>query len=279
LAFTECHFLDTGYCLTRECNLFQGGRFDRVQCRCMVALLRHPTEGWGLWDTGYAPRFLEETRAFPNRLYLWAAPLPAQPDLSVLSQIAAYCIAAEDIKWIVLSHLHGDHVAGIRDFPAARLIVTQEAYGYAASRRGVAAVLKAYLPGLLPEDFAARARFIRNFDGSPLEGLGKSFDLFGDGVARLIPLPGHARGQIGMLAETPCGPILFAADSVYHRDSVRDERPPGVLTNLIADESAQVLPTIRRLHAFATAHPDVCIFPTHCSATYREWIAEGAKRC
>jgi len=279
LAFTVCRFLDTGYCSTRESNLFQGGRRIRVECRCMVALLRHPAEGWGLWDTGYSRWMIEATRSLPNRLYRWAAPQPPQPDLSVLSQLPAHGLAADDIRWIVLSHLHGDHVAGVRDFQAARLYATQEACNCAASRRGLASVAKAYLPGLLPNDFAARLLPIRSFDGPALDGLGPAHDLFGDGSARLFPLPGHARGQIGMLADTPGGPILFVADSVYHRDSIPRMRPPGRLTNLIADEPGQVLPTIRRLNAFHAAQPGVPIFPTHCSDTYREWIVEGRPPC
>jgi glyoxylase-like metal-dependent hydrolase (beta-lactamase superfamily II) len=275
LRFDEFHILDTGFCLAREGMLIQGGSFKTVECRCMVGLLKHPIHGWGLWDTGYAPRMWEETRHLPNRIYRWAAPLPAQPDRSVLSQLGPMGIDSNDVRWIVLSHLHGDHVSGLRDFPRAKLYVAEEAYEVVRRARGVAAVMKAYLPNLLPEDFADRAYFLRALDGPCLEGIGQTYDLFGDGAALLFPMPGHARGQLGMLAETSNGSVILVADAVYHRDSLRREIPPGKLTNLIADDASQVLPTIRRLSAFTKANPDVRVFPTHCSEAYRECIVEG----
>src|SRR4051812_47402665 len=113
LSFDEFHLLDTGYCLAREGMLIHGGSYKTVKCHCVVALLKHPTHGWGLWDTGYAPRMWEETRRLPNRIYRWAAPLPAQPDRSALKQVRGMGMDGKDIQWIVLSHLHGDHVSGL----------------------------------------------------------------------------------------------------------------------------------------------------------------------
>ncbi len=279
MPFSEYRFLDTGYCLTPECAIIRGGSLRIARCHCLVALLLHPTEGWGLWDTGYAPRFLEETRPFPYRLYRWATPLPKQPDKSVLSQLGGMGLSAADIKWIVLSHLHGDHTAGIRDFPAARLVVTKQAFEHASNLSGLAAVRKAYIPALLPSDFALRATLLTCFDGPELEALGPTFDLFGDGSARLFLLPGHARGQMGMLAETANGPILLAADSVMHRASIREGKPPGAVTRLISDDPDQVLPTILRLREFTIRHPEVPVYTTHCPEAYRELILERQPDC
>lgn len=274
MAFTECHILDTGYCLTPESALFQRGSWKWGRCHCLVALLHHPTEGWGLWDTGYAPRMWTETQRFPYRIYRFGTPLPRQPDRSILSQLPGLGIAAGDVRWIVLSHLHGDHAAGIHDFPGARLIAARSAYDYATSLRGLAAVRKGYVPALFPGDFADRAEFIDQFTGDALEGMGCSVDLFGDGAARLFPLRGHARGQIGMLAETTRGAFLFPADACLHRISVRDGRLPGIITNIIADEPAQIAPTVQRLAAFARARPHVAVVPTHCPEAYWEYVGK-----
>ena len=279
MEFTECHFLDTGYCLTPEFAVLQGGRWRITRCRCLAALMRHPTEGWGLWDTGYAPRFLDATRRLPYRLYRWATPFPRQADRSVVSQLAEKELTTADIQWIVLSHLHGDHIAGVRDFPSARLICTREAFDHASRLKGIVAVRKAFVPALLPTDFESRSLFIDRFDGPCLGALGRSFDLFGDGSALLFPLPGHARGQMGMLAKTAAGTKLMAADSAMHRVSIREGRPPGSLTRLIADQPDQVLPTIQNLRAFTRDHPEIRVYPTHCPEAYREVIEEGSALC
>jgi hypothetical protein len=61
----ECYILDTGYCLASEHHLIQGGQRRPIQCHSLVALIKHPDQGWLLWDTGYAPRMLSETRRWP----------------------------------------------------------------------------------------------------------------------------------------------------------------------------------------------------------------------
>ena len=75
-----------------------------------------------------------------------------------------------------------------------------------------------------------------------------------------------------MLAETAGGAFLFTADACLHRISIRDGRLPGRITNIIADEPDQIAPSVQRMGAFARAHPDVAIIPTHCPEAYREYI-------
>ncbi len=76
---TQCHVLDTGYCTASEHHLIQGGRRRRVVVHSVAALLRHPAQGWLLWDAGYAPRLLDATRRLPFRLYRWVTPMHVRP--------------------------------------------------------------------------------------------------------------------------------------------------------------------------------------------------------
>src|SRR6202043_1176341 len=122
----QCGMLDTGYCLAWESHVLQGGQHRRIVCHSLVALLRHPEHGWLLWDTGYAPRMLEVTRRLPFRLYRYATPLRLRPDLAVVAQLQQRGLAARDIRRVLISHFHADHIAGLRDFPAAELIASQE---------------------------------------------------------------------------------------------------------------------------------------------------------
>ena len=195
-----------------------------------------------------------------------------------MSQLPQLGLAARDIRWMVLSHLHGDHTGGMRDFPEARIMLTRSAFEYATGLSGFAAVRMGYLPALFPEDFAGRVTLLDRFDGPSLGPLGPTYDLFGEGGAKLVELPGHARGQIGMMANTEAGPILFAADSIMHRASIRDRRPPGWLTTIIADDVSQIQPTINRLAEFARARPDVEIIPTHCPEAYRDAMSRTGGR-
>ncbi len=264
----ECHVLDTGYCLASEHHMMRGGRHQEVACHSIVALIHHPVQGWCLWDTGYAPRLLEATRSWPYRIYRLLTPLRLRSDLAVINQLARLKLKPGNISHVIISHFHADHIAGLRDFPSAHLIALQAAYADVATRRGWRALLRAFIPALLPDDFAHRATLLPNFSGPPLPGLGPTYDLFGDGSLQLVQLPGHACGQIGLLVHTSRGPLLFAADGAWLTQAIRECRPPARLTNLIVDNAQAVRTTLEKLHIFMQACPDVRIVPSHCPEAF-----------
>ncbi|HEY0753094.1 MAG TPA: MBL fold metallo-hydrolase [Ktedonobacteraceae bacterium] len=263
-----CHILDTGYCLARENHILKGGSRRMVACHSLVALLCHPVQGWLLWDTGYAPRMLEVTRRLPFSLYRAATPLYVEPQLAVVEQLARLNLRASEIQHVLISHFHADHIAGLRDFPAAVYIAAQRAYRDVATRQGLSALSRAFIPALLPEHFEQRATLLAPFQGQQLPALGATHDLFNDGSLLLVELPGHACGQIGLLASTSRGRILFAADGCWMRRSVRENRPPSRLTNFFVDDPAMVRTTIQHLHDFARLQPDVIIVPSHCPEAF-----------
>lgn len=266
----RCQILDTGYCLASESMMIRGGRHQTVACHALVALLHHPQHGWLLWDTGYAPHMLAETTRLPFRLYRVMTPLRLRPELAVAAQLVHFGLEPANIGTIIISHFHADHVAGMRDFPRARFMVARSAYADFAHRRGLNALRRGYVPALVPADFAARAQLLEPFSGEALPGLGPTHDIFGDGSLLLVELPGHARGQLGLLATTERGRVLFAADGAWMRRAIRERRVPHAITRLLVDDMRAVRTTLERLHAFAAACPDVTIVPTHCPEAYAE---------
>lgn len=266
------HVLDTGYCLASEHHVMQGGRRRRFACHASVALLHHPKQGWLLWDTGYAPRMIDLTRRLPYRLYRLATPLRLRPEQAVIAQLPRLGIDPRQIQRILISHFHADHIAGLRDFPEAELIASREAVASIARLDGLGALRRGFIPGLLPDDFDARLTTPDAFCGPPLPGLGPTHDLYGDGSILLMRLPGHARGQIGMLAHTERGDILFAADGCWLTRAVRERRPPAAITHLFVDDPVAVATTIDALHTFMQARPDVLLVPTHCPEALRREV-------
>lgn len=265
--------LDTGYCLTSEHHMLRGGERTTLDCHALVGLIEHPTQGYVLFDTGYAPRMLAATQSLPYALYRVATPLRLDPALVLAAQLPQMGVPVEAIHTVVISHFHADHVAGLHDFPAARLVATADGYAAVAHLRGVAALRRAFLPALMPADFAARVTLLGDFSGPDLPVLGPTHDLFGDGALRLVRLPGHARGQVGMLVQTARAPVLLAADGAWHSRAVREQRPPASVTRFVVDDWRAVGDTIIRLHNFAQVCPDVPILPTHCPEVYRNWVA------
>jgi glyoxylase-like metal-dependent hydrolase (beta-lactamase superfamily II) len=239
-----------------------------MACHALVGLIRHPERGLILFDTGYADRMLEATRPWPYRLYRYATPLRLHPGGAVVDQLAARGIGADAVGHILLSHFHADHVAGLRDFPAATLVASSEGLVHALGLRGLRALHCGLIPALLPDGPDAQSRTLAvpldRVRGPRLPHLGPTHDLFGDGTILLVALPGHARGQFGALVQTVEGPVLLAADGAWTSRAIREQRPPSRLTNLIVDDRRAVVDTLKRLRAFALARPDVRIVPTHC---------------
>jgi glyoxylase-like metal-dependent hydrolase (beta-lactamase superfamily II) len=215
----------------------------------------------------------DATRRWPYRLYRRATPLVIPPELALARQLPALGVDPAEVGTVLVSHFHADHVAGLRDFAAARIVALAEAWNDVAGRTGFPALRRAFLPELVPDDFARRALLLPAPEGPPLPGLGPTHDLFGDGSALLVRLPGHARGQMGMLARTDTGPVLFCADGAWHSCAIRERRGPSPLTRLFTDDFAAVGATLEGLHAFAAARPEVRIVPTHCPEAYAREVA------
>lgn len=252
--------LTTGYCLADESHVLSGGRRGhQIQCPARVGLFEHP-KGRVLFDTGYSATHLFAAAArFPYKLYLRATPVFTSPQKSVAAQLTG------ELDQVIVSHFHADHISGLKDFPTARFICSAEGYRDVRDRRGWRALHRAFLPELLPSDFEARATLLGEFTGPELPPFGPTHDLFGDGLLRLVRLPGHARGQLGLLAQTDTGPVFLVADAAYTRQSIRESRPPHPITNLFADDGKAVRQTLAQLHAFSQAHPGVRLYPTHCA--------------
>lgn len=268
----RCHVLDTGYCLASEHFMIRGGRREKQRVHSIVALLEHPLHGWLLWDTGYAPRMFDATAWFPYRMYRWLTPMHLDPALAAVAQLEQFGLTSERVRYVILSHFHADHLCGVRDFPRAQIITTKIAYDDVGRLTGFAALKRGFLSSLMPDDFHQRVTPLPTFRGPALGDFGPTHDFFGDGSVRFVMLPGHARGQFGMLAQTTDGPLFFVADGAWLSQAIRDNRPPHWITNMIVDDVKATEKTLALLHQFAKEHPDITLIPTHCPETFRRFV-------
>ena len=269
------HVLNTGWGPAPGWILMRGGGVARIRVPTMVALLRHPQEGWGLFDTGYAQRVYEETGHGVFRLYRLFVPTIMNPAGSAAAQLARFGLAPADIAWIVISHFHADHVGGLADFPSARFIASRSAYDDVRPRRGFRALRRAFVPSLLPADFGGRVTLVDDFGGPELAPFGPTHDLFGDGALLLCNLPGHARGQVGLHARTAAGPVLLAGDGCWLSRSYRENRPPHWITGAFVDDTAEARRTVAALHAFALTNPETAIVPAHCPEAHLRFVGRS----
>ncbi len=254
---------EAGFCKHCERMTLKSGRLGSCEYPALCALINHPTKGYILFDTGYTERFYHLTQKLPASLYRRLTPVTLRKSLK--EQLADVHIQPEAIRYIVISHFHADHIGGLCDFPHAQFICHQEAVDAVCHKTGWRALLKGFLPGLLPDDFYERLIILNNKVGldATLAPFSFGFDVFDDGHFIAIPLPGHAPGQIGLYFDSLV-PTFLIADSCWHQETFKELIYPSELTYLVHDDRKAYRQTIQNLHALYQHHQSIDIIPSHC---------------
>lgn len=262
-------FLEAGYTMAHRSLVLGGLSLEKKKFPATVAVIEHPKHGIALFDTGYSPKFLEQTRYFPNRFYALITPVTIDREGSAVGQLEKRGIRASDVRKVILSHFHADHIAGISDFPNAEYVYMYDAYEYLRQMSDIGALKHAFLKGLLPDDFKARSRVIakdqQTVSKETLYGLSQGHDLFGDGSVITVRLPGHARGHMGLMIEAESGnKLLLVGDAAWTTESIERNVAPNKLTKIFFDDYEEYQKTLRKLHDLGRVHLDLNIVPCHC---------------
>lgn len=253
----------SGYCVAngRVIDPVNGQKHCRFYATW--ALLEHPEQGLILFDTGYAPRFRTATAHWPYRLYALMTPMFLEKGETALERLEALGHSVEQIKTIIISHFHGDHIAGLQDFPQAKVFCSASAWAQVSTIKGWAAVSKGILPDLIPADLEQRIYCIPDAELGQLSQPESAYDLFGDGSIQLYALPGHGRGQLGALLHTSENPIFLAADASWQLEPWQAGILPNSIVRLFLDDWGAYKTTFAALRSFAEAHPEYQIVFTH----------------
>ncbi len=268
----QIDFYHTGYCTHPSCMVERGAGFSQAKFPAMVARIRH-SAGTMLFDTGYAPRFFEVTANYPQKTYAKITPVTlSQP--AIIAQLGE---TAHEIDTIFLSHLHADHICGLKDFPKAKILLSKEAYQFATQKHSTISVLnqirQGFLAALLPDDFAVRAVFIEDL---PAVALGDDFYPFklgyqisSDLIA--VALPGHAVGHYGLIA----GEFFLVGDAVWRFSSIQADKRPNPVANLISASAKDAHATIDKLQLLYRHNRQLYFIPSHCEKTLRHLGMKG----
>ncbi len=268
----EFELCKAGFCRHPEILSMKNGSFRSCEFPSLFAIIRHPQEGVILFDTGYHPEYNRRVK-WPENIYPLISPGFISKNQTAAQQLKTRGIAPAEVNWIVISHFHGDHIAGLKDFKKAKFLCRKSAfqnnYGKSAWRN----LLNAYLPHLLPKDFLKRVVWIddcRTWSGQAAsQFVFSGADLFGDGSLIAIDLPGHKEGQVGLVFNSEKnGKCFMIADASWSLKALREMRPPPRVAGLVFDSSKEYLKTFSKIHTLYLKQPELQLIPSHCIETF-----------
>lgn len=125
-----------------------------------------------------------------------------------------------NLKGIFLSHLHSDHIAGIRELPKNILYLVGKGK------------IEQYQPAMYG-NFLKGVETVYELDFLKLEKippLGHCADLLGDGSIWAVSTPGHTKGHISYLINGLEGPIFLTMDACFIQDNLKLKIAPSDYT-------------------------------------------------
>jgi glyoxylase-like metal-dependent hydrolase (beta-lactamase superfamily II) len=191
-------------------------RYERRRVAVIVAVIEHPQAGPILFETGCAQNAKEEWPAsawdaFPVNVY------EEKHHLDKALEAAGYGV--DDIRAVVMGHLHLDHAGGLehfrgKDIPIyAHELEIKEHYYAVATKEDIGA----YVPGDLNWQL----------NWQPIHR--DEVELF-DGIT-VRHMPGHTPGLMTMQVETRnSGHFLLTSDLYHVRDLFEQDLPQGWLS-------------------------------------------------
>jgi glyoxylase-like metal-dependent hydrolase (beta-lactamase superfamily II) len=227
-------------------------------------LIDHPRHGRIMIDTG-----LNWQQAHAHREY-YAGPLLRaafdegeyllEREQRLEVQLGRLGLSVGDIGTVILTHLHEDHLGGVRELIGARFLVSRADWrsrnlGLFPFRRTPS------LKGVLTDPE------LIDFDSGRFHTFGASRDVFGDGSVILLPTPGHSAGHTSVFVDGGTGwQLLCAGDTLYTiRHLASDQLRPIMLGRRGRDRQLDAISRIRALHR---ALPELIIAPGHDHTEY-----------
>jgi glyoxylase-like metal-dependent hydrolase (beta-lactamase superfamily II) len=161
----------------------------KIQLIYSCYLVKHGND-YLLWDAGHA-------MTTPN----------VAPKVSIVDQLAKIDLKPEQIKYVGISHYHGDHVGQVGSFPKSTLLIGKGDWDELTSAK--------------PREGAVTAPFAAWIKGeAKVEPVALDKDVFGDGSVIMLYTPGHTPGHHSLLVKLPqTGAVLVSGDLMHFREN------------------------------------------------------------
>jgi glyoxylase-like metal-dependent hydrolase (beta-lactamase superfamily II) len=213
-----------------------------------------------LFDTGQDRASVTDPAYFPGGvtglLYQRLARFDIGENDTLTAQLAALGYTPADVDTAIVSHLHEDHIGGLRELRGTELLVSpaelEEMDKPAPELRGF---LRKHIqiPGL-----NWRKVSMKPTSDPALAPFTESLDVMGDGSLMVLSTPGHTAGSMSLLVRrTGRPPLLLAGDLTYGEEILMRGKVPGVGNRRGLAESS------RKVLALAEQQPGLVVLPAH----------------
>ena len=258
-----CHILTAGSCTHVERAVYRRGRLTPIELPSLFGVIDHPTEGLVLFDTGWSPWIGRLVPRIPHRAYRAIVPYEVDHCTSAAGQLRALGHDPTAVRHVIASHFHGDHIAGLPDFPNATIHAGRAGWEHLQRTSKLTLYRKGYFPELVRDP--GQLSLVGDLSDDRWGPFPNTHDLFGDGALRLLDLGGHAPGQLGLLVAIEGGHVLFAADAAWMTKNITDQVGPSrIARRAIFEDGAQYDRTLARLNEAWRTNPLLRLVPSHC---------------
>lgn len=214
-----------------------------------VWVIEHP-EGIILVDTGEnsdsmeVDKYLHKESWYARYQFRNACHVNIQRQSEIDKQLNKVNLNVEDVKLVVLTHMHLDHIDGLKYFPKQEIMVGDFEFNHPDN------VFKTILPTWFkPNKLVYLSNKIEVFD--------QAFPITQAEDLLYIPTPGHTLGHSSLVFKTDDFDIIFAGDSSYDQTQVVNGELPGANTDY-----RKTAETYQKLLAYAKLRKSIYL-PTH----------------
>jgi N-acyl homoserine lactone hydrolase len=209
-------------------------------------------DGMIVVDTGETAK-TREPGYFPfwHPYFRLAVRVDVTPEQEIGPRLLEIGIRTDDVRTVILTHLHTDHAGGLHHFPKSEILVNNMELQLA---KGFAGRLRGYLPNRRPTWFTPKPIL---FQPTPFGPFDSSCPVTRDGKVVIVPTHGHTPGHVSVIAVDGDVSYFLAGDTTYTQQALLEQAVDGV-----SPDKAEAHRILEKILTYARSSPTIYL-PSH----------------